>query len=95
MWIAPEGTRSPTGQLGPLKKGAFYLALEAGLPILPVTVVGTRDVLPGAGPLLQRGRPCQGHDAPQDRPASVCAARGKAGRQELIDAVRVALEAGL
>ncbi|MGH7270452.1 MAG: lysophospholipid acyltransferase family protein, partial [Polyangiaceae bacterium] len=48
VWIAPEGTRSRSGALLPFKKGAFYLALEAGLPILPVTLRGTRDVL-GAG----------------------------------------------
>jgi 1-acyl-sn-glycerol-3-phosphate acyltransferase len=40
VWIAPEGTRSPTGELLPFKKGAFYLALEASLPILPVTICG-------------------------------------------------------
>jgi len=43
IWIAPEGTRSVDGKLGPLKKGGFVLALETGAPILPVAVVGTRD----------------------------------------------------
>ena len=33
VWIAPEGTRSRTGEFLPFKKGAFYLALESGLPI--------------------------------------------------------------
>lgn len=42
----PEGTRSLDGQLLPFKKGAFRLALDQGWPVLPVTVVGTRDVLP-------------------------------------------------
>ncbi|XOV90269.1 MAG: lysophospholipid acyltransferase family protein [Pseudomonadota bacterium] len=42
----PEGTRSRTGELGPFKKGAFRLAQELGLPVLPVTVHHTRDVLP-------------------------------------------------
>ncbi|MBK6683937.1 MAG: 1-acyl-sn-glycerol-3-phosphate acyltransferase [Deltaproteobacteria bacterium] len=41
----PEGTRTPTGELGPLKKGPFHLALEAQVPVLPVGIVGTRQVL--------------------------------------------------
>lgn len=44
--VLPEGTRSRTGQLGEFKKGAFVLALEMGLPILPVTITGTRAILP-------------------------------------------------
>lgn len=46
VWIAPEGTRSPTGKLLPFKKGGFHLALDVGEPILPVTVDGTRHALP-------------------------------------------------
>lgn len=42
----PEGTRSRTGELGRFKKGAFKMALELDLPILPVTIMGTRDILP-------------------------------------------------
>ena len=42
----PEGTRSPDGKLKPFKKGAFRIAIEQGLPVLPVTLLGTRDILP-------------------------------------------------
>ena len=42
----PEGTRSDSGRLRPFKKGAFRFAVDAGMPILPVTVVGAADVLP-------------------------------------------------
>ncbi len=42
----PEGTRSRDGELLKFKKGAFRFALELGLPILPVTIVGTRKILP-------------------------------------------------
>ncbi len=39
-----EGTRSPDGKLRPFKKGAFRVAATQGLPILPITIVGTRDI---------------------------------------------------
>ena len=41
-----EGTRSPDGRLLPFKKGPFYLAMESGAPVVPVTIVGTHHVLP-------------------------------------------------
>ncbi len=42
----PEGTRSRDGKLMSFKKGAFRMAADLGLPILPLTISGTRDVLP-------------------------------------------------
>ena len=36
--IAPEGTRSGTPELGPFKKGAFHLAIQAGVPIVPIVI---------------------------------------------------------
>lgn len=44
-----EGTRSRTGQIKPFKKGAFMLALQAGIPIVPVSIEGARRVLPSDG----------------------------------------------
>jgi 1-acyl-sn-glycerol-3-phosphate acyltransferase len=44
--IFPEGTRSKTGVPGPFKRGAFKLALDLKLPILPVTLINTRKILP-------------------------------------------------
>jgi 1-acyl-sn-glycerol-3-phosphate acyltransferase len=55
VWIAPEGTRSPTGKLLPFKKGGFHLALDVGEPILPVTIDGTRDALPRGSSVSYRG----------------------------------------
>jgi 1-acyl-sn-glycerol-3-phosphate acyltransferase len=49
----PEGTRSRDGHLKKFKKGAFRMAVDLGIPILPLTVTGTRDVLPaGTSDLL-------------------------------------------
>lgn len=42
----PEGTRSTDGCLLPFKKGAFMLALQLGVPIIPVAVAGTRAIMP-------------------------------------------------
>ena len=44
--IFPEGTRSKTGEIGTFKKGAFKLALDLELPVLPITLSGTKDILP-------------------------------------------------
>ncbi|MGD8276744.1 MAG: lysophospholipid acyltransferase family protein [Gemmatimonadota bacterium] len=44
--IFAEGTRSPTGELRPFKKGAFMLALQTGVDIVPVGIEGSRAVLP-------------------------------------------------
>ncbi len=45
VMIFPEGTRSKTGELRDFKAGAFKLAIEAQVPILPLAVYGTRDAL--------------------------------------------------
>lgn len=54
--IFPEGTRSVTGKMGVFKKGAFKLALDLGLPILPITIIGTKDVLPTGTIALRPGK---------------------------------------
>lgn len=43
--IFPEGGRSETGELQPFKEGAAYLAIKAGLPVVPVALCGTYEVL--------------------------------------------------
>jgi len=42
----PEGSRSCDGSIKDFKKGAFKMALDLDLPILPVTIIGTKEILP-------------------------------------------------
>lgn len=53
--IFPEGTRGPGSELLPFRKGAFHLARELRRPILPVTLVGTDQVLPARSLRLRPG----------------------------------------
>lgn len=43
--VFPEGTRSRTGRLGKFKGGSIMLAMQAGLPLVPISVVGSRHVM--------------------------------------------------
>jgi 1-acyl-sn-glycerol-3-phosphate acyltransferase len=56
VMIFPEGTRSAKGTLLPFKSGAFRLAIDAGVPVLPIAVHGTAQGMPKGGPWV---RPCQ------------------------------------
>jgi 1-acyl-sn-glycerol-3-phosphate acyltransferase len=53
----PEGKRTNQPVLQPFKKGAFRMALDLGLPVLPVTVRGTGDVMPSGALLFRRPAP--------------------------------------
>jgi len=46
LTVWPEGTRSLDGRLLPFKKGPFHLAAETGMPIVPITLVGTHEIWP-------------------------------------------------
>jgi 1-acyl-sn-glycerol-3-phosphate acyltransferase len=94
VWISPEGTRSRSGALLPFKKGAFHLALESGLPILPVTLSGTRNVLAAEGLLSSAGAKVRVTIHANIDPHPY-AERGNGGRQELMDQVRRVLESAL
>ncbi|MBI5587066.1 MAG: 1-acyl-sn-glycerol-3-phosphate acyltransferase [Deltaproteobacteria bacterium] len=55
VMIFPEGTRSDTGELLPMKRGAFVLASKSGVPIVPIAINGTKDILKRGGFWV---RPC-------------------------------------
>ena len=54
--VFPEGTRSPDGKLQEFKQGAFKIAVRAGVPIVPVTIIGTSKLLPKGSLAPRPGR---------------------------------------
>ena len=86
--IYPEGTRSPNGRLQPLKRGAFTMAIGAGVPIVPVSIVGAQKIMQkgswkvsGGDITVRFGKPVDGaeytlesRDALRDRIESLIAA---------------------
>ncbi len=83
-----EGTRSPDGKLLPFKKGPFYLAMESGAPVIPVTIMGTAKLMPKGSLKVHPGTVRVIFHAPIEP-------RDYATREELMEAVRRAIESGL
>ena len=54
--VFPEGSRTFTGKMRPFKKGAFQLADELQLPIVPLTIDGSFEILPRTGKFIKRHR---------------------------------------
>lgn len=71
VFFFPEGTRSKDGRLGVFKKGAFSLAAKVGVPVVPITLMGTGQIMPrGMEHTLRPGmvkivihKPIEGGDA--------------------------------
>ena len=88
--IFAEGTRSRDGSLGEFKRGSFLLAIESGAPVVPVTITGTREILPRGAFLIRPGvarivfHPAI--DVTQYSPAT---------RQQLSERVRAAISSAL
>jgi 1-acyl-sn-glycerol-3-phosphate acyltransferase len=55
IMMFPEGTRSRTGVMLPFKQGAFRLAVDAGVPVVPIVIDGSREALPTDAVLRQWG----------------------------------------
>jgi 1-acyl-sn-glycerol-3-phosphate acyltransferase len=53
--VYAEGTRSPDGRLRPFKRGAFLMALQAGAPVVPVSLGGTQRLMPKGHWIIQPG----------------------------------------
>lgn len=79
----PEGTRSRDGEIKAFKQGTFYLAIQSGVPIVPISIIGSGDIMPKRSLKVKPGKiklvidkaiPTKGY--PLEK------------RQELIDRVR-------
>jgi 1-acyl-sn-glycerol-3-phosphate acyltransferase len=55
LLIFPEGGRSHDGVLRPFKEGGAYIAIRAGVPVVPMVLIGTRDLLPYGGGVVLSG----------------------------------------
>jgi 1-acyl-sn-glycerol-3-phosphate acyltransferase len=83
-----EGTRSRDGRMLPFKKGPFYLAMEAGAPVIPVSIHGTESMMAKGSARVRPGTAHITFHEPLD-PARF------ASREELMEAVREEIAAGL
>lgn len=83
--IFVEGTRTPTGDLLPFKKGGFQLAMDAGVPIVPVAAVGGFQTLPKGARRIRPGRYVIAFGEPVDTPAF-------SSREDLMQTVRGRIE---
>jgi 1-acyl-sn-glycerol-3-phosphate acyltransferase len=55
LLIFPEGGRSHDGKLRPFKEGAAYIAIKAGVPLVPIALIGTREILPFGSAVVLAG----------------------------------------
>lgn len=56
VMVFPEGTRSRSLEMLPFRRGAFFIAMQTGLPILPIGTAGQLDIVPGDGAVMRPGR---------------------------------------
>ena len=56
LLIFPEGGRSEGGELQPFKEGGAYIAIRAGVPVVPIAIIGTREILSFGSGVVQSGR---------------------------------------
>lgn len=88
--IFPEGTRSRDGQLQRFRRGGFFLALESGAPIVPISIKGTYEMMP-KGSFFIKG----GHIRVTFHPAVPVEGYQAENLSKLIDRVRLIIQTGL
>jgi len=88
--IFPEGTRSPDGRLRPFKKGTFVMAIRAGVPVVPISVVGAHRTMRKGSRALFPGEILVRFHPPVD-----ASAFSLDQKEELIAQVHQAIAAGL
>jgi 1-acyl-sn-glycerol-3-phosphate acyltransferase len=88
VFLYPEGTRSRDGALQPFKKGGFKFAMQTGLPIVPVAIIGSRQVLPRDSIVFRPGTIDMYIEDPIDTSGLT-----DADLPALIEAVRIAMAA--
>lgn len=88
MTLYPEGTRSRDGRLLPFKKGPFHLAAETGFPIVPITILGTYEMMPKGNTIVRSGVATLVFHQPVD-------SKDYASREELMEAVRAVINSVL
>jgi 1-acyl-sn-glycerol-3-phosphate acyltransferase len=79
----PEGTRSREGSIKPFKKGMFHLAIKSGVPIVPISIIGSNDIMPKRSLHIKPGKVTMVIDKPIDVNEYTIE-----NRHELIDRVR-------
>ena len=88
MSIYVEGHRSFDGKLLPFKKGPFYLAMECGVPVVPVTITGTHEIMPKGRFAIKPGTATVIFHPPIEP-------ENFGSRECLMEKVRAAIESGL
>lgn len=79
----PEGTRSRDGEIKAFKQGTFYLAIQSGVPIVPISIIGSGDIMPKGSLKIKPGKIKLVIDKPIDVKGYTLE-----NRQELIDRIR-------
>lgn len=79
----PEGTRSRNGEIKAFKQGTFYLAIQSGVPIVPISIIGSGEIMPKRSLKVKPGKIKLVIDKPIDTKDY-----SLENRQELIDRVR-------
>jgi 1-acyl-sn-glycerol-3-phosphate acyltransferase len=86
--VFPEGTRSRSGRLGPMKSGAFYLPVSVGVPVQPFAILGAPEILPKGSWFPHRSGVIE---VRVGEPIDAGGLTGSAGRKALADRTRAAL----